>query len=222
MADNADLLTLVAFDHLAKVPVHYARAPVAAYGTRGKGPRTVRLAPAFRRALETCLEEVWAVCPLGAAEVLVSGGCYVEKCGKHGEGVAIDIDALFWRDRGLVTLMMSKDPVLYLGVEAIIRKHFGTVLNFYYNRAHRDHWHIDDGSPVAWYHTSRSRVLFLQAALAHVYETYLASDVDGIMGPKTVTALEHVLGIKGYDALGFNAVWVPFLELTAKEAFKKL
>lgn len=207
-------LDLEAFDHLAGVALHYARAPVARYGTIGK-PRQSRLHPAFLRAIEYCLLEVWDTIPWGRPEALVSGGCYVEKAGRHGEGRAIDIDAIWWPEGPLITLNALENPILYLGVEAILRKHFGTVLDYFYNRAHQDHWHVDDGSPVAWFESSRSRALFAQAALVHVHGKSI--DIDGWVGSQTRGAMQDVLGLA--SASEIDQKWVHFLDTTARYAF---
>jgi hypothetical protein len=201
-------IDLVSFDHIAGVPIYYARLPVAQYGTRGQGPRTVRLEPTFKLELENCLNEIWQKCPLGAPEILVSGGCYVEKAGRHGEGRAIDIDALWWKgNKSLITDEAETNTKLYLGIEAVLRKHFGTVLDFWYNGAHRDHWHIDNGTTTAWRGGSRARAVFMQVSLNHIFGENL--NVDGIAGPATLKALDKVVN-------GIKTELVPIVTLTKK------
>lgn len=216
-------LDLITFSKISDVPIYYARQPVAPYGTKGKGPRSVRLDEAFHDQLEVCLHEVWEKCPWGAPEALVSGGCYVEKAGRHGEGRAIDIDAIWWGgaqpQRPLVTKTSAvKDPVLYLGVEAILRKHLGMVLNFWYNHAHEDHWHCDNGTPLGFRSGSRSQALFIQAALTYVHGHKV--DIDGIIGKGTRGALSGVQGAAYCDDI--SKTWVNFLELTAASAFSQV
>ncbi|MCU0912962.1 MAG: hypothetical protein MUC88_00190 [Planctomycetes bacterium] len=215
-------MVLVSFDHIAGVPIHYARQPVAPYGTQGKGPRTVRLEQNFHATLERCLLDLWKRSQLGAPECLVSGGCYVEKAGRHGEGRAIDIDAIWWKDQPpLITRNAPFDARRYLGVEAVLRMHLGMVLNFWYNQAHEDHWHCDDGTATDWAYGSRSRTLFMQAALSYVFGHALPGGIDGDLGPATRRALTDVIfspsekTIRAMD----SAKWLTFLERVVTAAF---
>lgn len=210
-------MNLVAFDNLDGVPIFYARQPVAHYGTKGKGPRTVRLDANFKKQLEVCLMHLWSACPLGKPTELVSGGCYVEKAGRHGEGRAIDIDAIWWNDKSLITKKAEAQPMLYLGVESVLRLHLGMVLDFWYNQAHEDHWHCDNGTPLGW-RKSRNQVLFVQAALKFVHEQSIGSaDIDGIMGKDTMTAFANVMPDND-----IKKSWDSFLKQTASVAFSKL
>lgn len=205
-------LNLVQFNNIDGVPIHYARAPVANYGTKGKGPRNVRLDKTFFNQLQKCLAEIWGLSPWGAPEVLVSGGCYVEKAGTHGLGRAIDIDAIWWKGKpGMITKKAPDDALRYLAVESILHKHFGIVLDFWYNGAHEDHWHVDNGREKGYRSSSRAQALFIQAALTYVYELDIG-DIDGVVGKKTTAALKKVRSL---------AEWDLFLVETATMAFSK-
>jgi len=222
-------MKLVTFDHILTVPITYARAPVAPYGTMGKGPRSVRLEVEFHRQLEACLRQLWEQHSWGKPKALVSGGCYVQKAGRHGEGRAIDIDALWWQGtktapkaRPLVTLQAPQEPVLYLGVEAVLRQHFGTVLNYWFGHGHEDHWHVDNGQLVAWTGkppTVHCQTLFLQAALRYVWLTPNIS-IDGALGQRTRGGL-RALGYS-FSAKTATEEWPRFLDATAKHAFSRL
>lgn len=219
------ILDLVTFDNLDGVPIYYARQPVAKYGTKGKGPRKVRLEKAFHVQLKACLADLWATHPWGKPEVLVSGGCYVEKAGRHGEGRAIDIDAIWWGgpqpQRPLVTKISAiKDPVLYLGVEAVLRKHLGMVLDYWYNQAHEDHWHCDNGTPFGFRSGARNQALFVQAALTYVHG--LTVDIDGVVGKETQNAFAAVFANEPNGVGSIQKLWTDFLQLTATKAFSKL
>jgi hypothetical protein len=191
---------IIVFDHLAGAAVHYARAPVATYGTRGKGPRRQRLRQSVHQALTAALEELWSLHPWGRAEVIVSAGAMVPQSDRRGpgdrhvQGRAYDLDAIWWPGAGrrLVTLEAPDGWPHYLAVEAVLRRHLGTVLGWHYNEAHRDHWHIDDGSPVGWGPRSRSRVTYLQAALVHVWGQSVA--IDGVWGPRSEAAAQAAAG----------------------------
>lgn len=157
-------MKLVTFTELAGVPVHYDRMkPPFQYGTRGK-PLTFRADEGFLKKLEACFGDIWR--ELGKAEVITTAGAYVNKPhSMHNRGRAFDLDGIFWSDKKLVTAGFYDDPKLYLTVEAVLRKHFGTVLGYFYNPAHRDHFHFDDGSKIGFSISSRSRMLFVQAFL---------------------------------------------------------
>jgi hypothetical protein len=180
------------FTELAGVPVHYDRFPEPqfSYGTRGK-PLKFHCTETFEQKLHACFDELWRVCPLGKAEVIASAGTFVDKPGQHGLGRAFDLDCIFWADKAFITLHFPMDRRFYLAVDAVLRKHFGTVLNFHFNAAHRDHFHVDDGAPTGFVASHRSRVLFLQMALTFLFDRPVA--IDGRIGPETNGATRDVL-----------------------------
>jgi Extensin-like protein C-terminus len=215
------------FRELAGVSVNYDRFtdplnsrvphPEFGYGTRGK-PARFYCSSSFLPKLEACFAELWLKCPYGRAEVICSAGAYVKKAKMHGMGRAFDLDAIFWSDREFVTLNYPLDPVFYTGVEAVVRKHFGTVLNYNYNVDHRDHFHIDDGTAVT-FNKSESRVWFLQSALMHVHG--IAVEMDGVWGPETNRESRKALRNLGIDGgLATRSVWLEFLDRTAQIAFE--
>src|SRR5207247_6704118 len=123
-------------------------SPHLGYAARGKPEKCYSLAP-FETELDDCFQALWHICPLGQAEVIASGGAWVEKPGFHGQGRAFDLDGIFWAGKGFVTLhdgFQGGDQVFYYAVEAIVRRHFGTVLDYNYDIDHRDHLHLDDGT----------------------------------------------------------------------------
>lgn len=219
------------FDKLAGVPVHYDRYPDPeyGYGTRGK-PNTWHCTEAFEQKLVEALEELWELCPLGRAEVITTAGAYVNKPGLHGKGRGFDVDGIFWSDRTFVTKNYPNDRPFYLAVEAVFRKHFGTVLNYEYNVDHQDHLHIDDGSETGFVPEHRSRVLSLQMALTHVFERPVT--IDGLIGPETNGAAREVLTelelategeVAGENQLHqtLDRIWLSLLERTAAEGFRR-
>jgi hypothetical protein len=213
-------MSLITFTEIAGVPVHYDRYEASSgfgYGTRGK-PFKPRATRAMIDALDACFAQLFARAPWGAPEVIASAGAYTAKAGHHGLGQAFDLDALFWRDRHLVAIEFPAKPHLYLAVESVVRQHFGTVLNYNYNEAHRDHLHIDLGTAVGFQKYSKSRVEFVQAALLYVHGYEVG--VDGVWGPGVAevaaTALRE-LQIPG--AIGQRAAWMAFLEATTVRAF---
>lgn len=203
------------FDRLAGVPTHYARQPVAAYGTIGK-PRAFHCTDAFFIKLDRCFAELWRVCPQGQARAVVSAGAHVNKAGKHGEGRAFDLDAIHWSSKTFVTKEFNADRKFYLGVEAVLRKHFGTVLAYRYNRAHQDHFHIDDGASVG-YRTVRTVTLFVQGVCQDLLGMTFDGGVDGKSGSATRGALDKActeLGVA--KPLTSAANWLAFLDAVAR------
>lgn len=182
------------FEELAGVPVHYDRAPNAGYGTRGI-PYTFHCTEPFEEKLHAAFEELWVVCPLGEAEVITSAGVYVDKSGMHGEGRAFDIDGIFWADRTFITKQYPSDPSFYLAVESVLRKHFGTVLNYKFDAAHQDHFHISDRGEPGFVATHESRVKYWQMALTHLFDRPVT--VDGLVGPETNGASRALLRERG-------------------------
>jgi len=169
------------------------------------------------RKLEACFDELFTVSPLRRAEIITSAGAQVDKPGFHGLGRAFDLDALFWPGRDFITLHYPTDQKLYLGVEAVLRKHFGTVLNYLYNSDHHDHLHADDRSEVGFVRSSKARVLFVQAALTHVLDVPVG--IDGAYGSETEGGLRRAfarLGLTGDIAT--REVWLEFLTRITSEA----
>ena len=218
------------FRTLASVPVHYARYQDSryGYGTRGR-PYQFYCDDDFRTQLNQCFDELWRVCPLGEAEVITSAGCYVDKPGSHRLGRGFDLDAIFWTDKTFITLHYPQDRTFYLGVEAVLRKHFGTVLNYEYDAAHEDHFHIDNLSPTGFFPQHKSRMLFLQMALKHLFNTPVA--IDGQIGPETNGAARQLLvdlDLAETDDLGTDAalhdaladVWMELLDRAATAGFR--
>lgn len=219
------------FDEVAGVPVHYDRYPNPqyGYGTRGK-PHTWHCTEAFEEKLNDAFEELWTVCPLGRAEVITTAGAYVDKPGMHGEGRGFDVDGIFWENRSFVTKNYPNDRPFYLAVEAVLRKHFGTVLNYEYNVDHQDHLHVDDGSTTGFVAQHRSRVLFLQMVLTHVFDRTVT--IDGLIGPETNGAAGDLLLRLGLAEEGdvdddsklhrtLNDRWTALLDRAAETGFDR-
>ncbi len=207
------------FNTIGIVPIHYARHPVAPYGTIGK-LHDFRCTNAFYFKLETCFNELWTVCPNGFPQAVVSAGAYVNKPGYHGMGRAFDLDAIFWPGRIFVTNRFEDYPDFYLGVEAILRKHFGTVLAYNYNQAHHDHFHIDDGTNIG-FNTNRSITLFVQGICYYMLGKRFNGNVDGAYGSVTRVVMEeacHELQVP--LPLTTQSNWIQFLDAVARLAFR--
>lgn len=116
---------------------------------------------------------------------------------RHNQGRAIDIDSFWWDEigtgfsTGLVANTYNYKTHRFIAVEAILRLHFGTVLSWLYNAQHHCHWHLDDGTKpvlrqIDLNGKKHQRILFLQAALRHIY--CMDVDIDGQWGTETANA----------------------------------
>lgn len=203
------------FTTLTGVPVHYARPPLAPYGTRGILPKHWRATPEFQAKAEAAFTELWTVCPLGKANLIVSAGFFVDKPGLHGLGRAMDLDSLWWDTRTWVALNYPHDTAFYLAVEAVFKKHFGVVLNYLYNPSHHDHLHINDTDEPGFSPSARSEVLFAQAALTHVFKRPV--HITGEWTREAQLAVHDLFG--GTMDLRMKVNWLAFLRRTAREGF---
>jgi hypothetical protein len=208
------------FTTLSGVPVHYDRLRNQDYGTRGV-PHRFYVTPEFERKLDECFEHLWQACPFGRAQVITSAGAYVDKPGFHGLGRALDLDGLFWPDKTFITLydgFQGRNLNLYIGIESIIRMHFGQVLNFSYNAAHRDHFHIDDTEP-GFRSGARSSALFLQNTLIHVFGHMVRR--TGSYDTATRSGMALALRSLGIDGDIDNLqIWLEFLTKLSEKAFR--
>lgn len=225
---------MVKFDSLAGVPCYYARVN-AAYEDVAKAVKSRKreLVSGFLARLEACVAEIYWLTfgHLGPLQVITSGGAWVPiskrrpKSDWHTRGKAYDLGGLHWPARQLVLFRTAAarkrgedwNWILYLSVEAIIRRHFGTVLGILYNAAHHNHWHIDPGTEVGFWSTgfgAGTRVTFLQAVLKDIWGLY-EGKLDGDYGPKSKAAVAAVRAQLKLGPFEDQQAWSQFLLLTA-------
>lgn len=191
----------------------------------GKGaPVTLTMTQGIEDQLDRCFNELWNICPNGKPNKIFTAGAWTNKPGMHGAGRAFDLDGFEWSNRKFIVLEDGRkngDRKFYFGIEAVLRKHFGIVLDYLYNSDHYDHFHIDDGVSIDFDTSARSKVLFLQGALVFVFGLSVGSTgIDGRWGDNTKNALNQALSRLGITGSIFNRnVWLDFLTQTAKEAF---
>lgn len=206
------MTALVAFDHLAGVPVHW--------GYLGRtGSR--KLMPAFLATLEQALSALWEACPYGRAEAIVSAGAYVPRPptpgDRHSTGTAFDLVTIHWPGAPpLLAANALTDSRRYLATEAVLRRHVPQVLDWWQGADHHGHWHLDDRAEAAgWSPQSRSDVSFVQACLTHVL--WRPVDIDGVLGPQTQAALRSVLGeLLVAQDVDTPAGWAALLDAVAR------
>ena len=204
---------LVEFFELAGIPVHWGR-----WGRTGSR----KLREDFLVVLEGSLATLWDALPWGRPVGILSGGAYVPPPHppRHSLGTAFDLSGLqFEDDRGLWCWELwhkhRAEPKEALAIEAHLRRHHAQVLGPWCNKDHEDHWHIDDREDARGYSERHpSDVRFLQAALHHVWGIDCGG-IDGIVGPRTLTAAHTALDqIRVGGLLTSSAVWDAFLAAT--------
>lgn len=204
------------FRSLAGVPVHYDRLRPEDYGTEGI-PYDFHTPADFQALLDACFEDLWRICPLGRARLIISAGTYSNRPSQHGTGRAMDVDGIFWPEKRFITKSFPSDKPFYLGVEAVFRRHFDFVLTYLYNEDHHDHFHLDRAGRLGLGRT-RSKTLFVQAMSRYVFD--LTVDVDGQWGEETEIGLETMRELVGIEGnLDDLDTWNEFLERIAVKAF---
>lgn len=209
---------------VADLPLLYDRRPPSNYGVTGI-PVHPFINTEFAVEVELAMRQVVLALQgagLGTARAILFGGIGRSGTGKslHHTNRAFDLDGLMFTDaENWVADTFPVQPLIYLGIEAVLRQHFGTVLTYMYNSDHQDHFHFDNGERVGFVRHSKSRVLFLQNALSHVFDTPVG--IDGVYGPATADAERRIrreLGIGGFSKLGN---WVAFLSAVEELALNR-
>lgn len=199
---------LTTITHAGPFRLAYDRLNTLGYGVIEPAPARDRRNFRGEPALQTALNNWAALLPTIMNPVpafILTGGLYVDKSGAHGQGLAVDVDGFYWSDTNkFMALDAPTDWWRYLRIEATLRKHFGTVLNYDYNRAHQDHWHCDLGTNTTW-RAVTSQVKFVQRALNEIWRETLT--VDGQFTQATQDAARRA----GYD-LSQESNWQRFLD----------
>jgi hypothetical protein len=175
-----------AYPTIGGVPLRYVRTSpdIMAYRARS----TSR----FEKKLDNFSRDVARVAPrsYGTLQYFGTAGAYVSKPKYHGLGRAFDLDVVRWS-------RATCGPILghhrherravrrrYIGVDALARRRFKYVLDGWYNAAHRDHMHLDDGGGALVFNVGyRSDTVFIQATANVMINADLV--IDGLYGPKT-------------------------------------
>lgn len=209
---------MLTINNISNIQLNYAREPQFSYGSKGR-PATFQIQDEFHDELVQCFNEIIHECPLGKPNIITCAGIYVDKPNSHHRhGTAFDLDACFWDDYNFITNNFLHDHELYLGIESFLRKHFGIVLNYFYNNSHKDHFHIDNSTATIFSTNQRSKVLYVQLVLNYIYKHHV--EVDGIWGPQTTGAINEVLRLLGLTGkITTKKTWMSFLTKTGRLAF---
>lgn len=180
-----------AYPTIGGVPLRYLRSSpqLTSYYARSTS--------AFENKLDDFSRDLAKIAPksYGRLQYFGTAGAFVNKPKYHGLGRAFDLDLVRWRH-------VTCGPILghhtyryrivqrrYIGVDALSRRRFKYVLDGWYNAAHRDHIHFDDGGGALVFNVHyRSDTVFIQAAANLMMGADLV--IDGIYGPRTRVAFE--------------------------------
>lgn len=212
------------FGEFGGAPLLYDRRPASNYGITGIPSRPyvdLDFAADVDRAFTHLFRSISAV-GMGEVKAILFGGVGRTGTGSslHHSNRAFDLDGLLLSQAdNWVADTFEYRPMIYLGIEAVLRQYFGTVLAYDYNKAHEDHFHFDNGRPIGWNSFSKSRVLFLQNSFRYLFDEVLR--VDGVYGPETASVERRVraeLGLGGFSKLNN---WVSYLETCVDIAFRR-
>lgn len=153
-------------------------------------------------------------------------GVCVDKPGMHGVGRAFDLTAIHFTngdrfDANVSWQAGTEGKRLYVGVAAMCRRHFGTVLTAWWNSAHRNHIHFDNElgpGPINTGH--RDDTCIVQAAAVFLNGESIA--IDGNWGPATQDAYLRLItdfNMKCYDPKTNASHAKTFLSLIAQHGF---
>lgn len=207
-------------DSFAGKPLLYDRSAPHHYGRTGITFRPF-INPAFATGCENFFTELVArLDQKGALKVtsILSGG--VSRAGTgtslHHKNRAFDLDGLLFTDgSNWVANTFPDRPQIYLGIEAVLRKHFGTVLSYDYNQAHEDHFHFDNGTQTGFKSAAKSHVIFVQNVIALIYGRTIGR--DGLWGGETEGALRDLRTELGIGPVSTLANWIAFLDEVADQ-----
>lgn len=216
-------MTLTRMSELSGLPLYYDRYSPVSYGVSA-----TRFSPYFDDDfLVDCesffveLQNLLTTYGFTALQVW-SGGVGREGSGAsyHHLNRAFDFDALIFEDKEKwVADTFETRPYLYLAIESVLRIHFGTVLNYYYDQAHRDHFHFDNGTTIKFKRDARSHVLYLQLTLTKLFNQDVGqSGIDGVYGGNTEQAMRRALKQLKIGGLSDKKNWLDYLRVSAEVA----
>lgn len=219
-------MPLVRVNEIDGLPLFYDRYNNSSYGVSAV-PMRPYIEVGFNQSCITCFQNLQGVLSASDFEItqVWSGGVGRSGTGRsyHHKNRAFDLDALiFANGTKWVAKTFPQRPFLYLAIEAILRRHFGTVLSHDYNAAHEDHFHFDNGTSVKFKRDAKSHVLFVQHCLVKLFNQNIGqSGVDGMYGGDTEAALNRVRSELGIGGLSNKQNWIDFLEVCSNVALEK-
>lgn len=218
-------MAVIRVEEFDGIPLYYDRYKADSYGVSAR-PMRPYIDQQFSKTCVDLFQELRAVLNAAGLNIVQiwSGGVGRSGSGNsyHHKNRAFDLDALIFEDGSKwVAKTFPEQPFLYLAIEAILRRHFGTVLSYDFNRAHEDHFHFDNGTVVGFKRSARSHVLFLQHCLVKLFNQDIGSSgADGVYGGDTETALNRVRRELSIGGLSEKENWLSFLTTCADTALE--
>jgi hypothetical protein len=182
-----------AYPTIGGVPLRYVRTSpqVTSYYARSTA--------AFENKLDNFSRDLAGLAPssYGGLRYFATAGAYVNKPKYHGLGRAFDLDLVRWQGATCGPILghhTHRHRIVrrrYIGVDAVARRWFKYVLDGWYNGAHHDHMHLDDGGGALVFNVNyHSDTVFIQSAANLMMGAKLA--IDGIYGPLTAAAFRKM------------------------------
>ena len=201
-------------------PLLYDRKVNGHYGVTGV-PFRPFMQQRFATESDACFTELFALFQAkGMPDVshILSGGVGRSGTGTslHHRNRAFDLDGLVMDGGNWVADTFPQQPLIYLAIESILRRHFGTVLNYDYNSAHEDHFHFDNGRTPGFRNLAKSNVTYIQNVLVFVYDIRVGR--DGVWGPETDGAVRTLRRRLGIGPFSNTDNYMAFLQGAAGEA----
>lgn len=138
----------------------------------------------------------------------------------RGQNRAFDLNG-FHFDNGVNWTASSfpQSPAFYLGVEAIIRQFFGTVLTWSYDPANHERIYFDGGRRPGFLPEAKNRVAFVQNCCFHLFD--FAVLADGVYGPETRYVTDRLRKELSIGPLSDTVNWLRFLNIAASAGFER-
>ena len=209
-------------DKLADRTILYDRQVEGHYGVTGV-PIRPYMNKTFAEETDACFREVIERLErhgLGPVGSILTGG--IGRAGNgasyHHKNRAFDLDGLIMPadQPNWVADTFPTRPLIYLGIEAALRRNFGTVISYDYDDKHKDHFHFDNGQQVRFSTRARTHVIFVQNVIVFVYHVRIGR--DGIWGPETRGALDRLRRELGFGGLSDRKNWLAFLDRVSDDA----
>ncbi|WP_299508404.1 extensin family protein [uncultured Roseobacter sp.] len=200
------------------VPILYDRRPPSNYGVGGIAYRPY-IEEDFGKECETCFSDMFETLDsdfgLETVAILTGGVSRRPTSGRrsyHHQSRAFDLDGLlFEQGNRWVADTFPTDPYIYLAIESVVRRQFGTVLAYDYNATHEDHIHFDNGTSPGFNTMAKSRIQFVQNCSVYLFDQVIS--VDGVYGPDTRDAISDIREELSLGTFTEIDNWQAFLEI---------
>ena len=218
--DLSGIAGVASISNILGVPLFYERISTP-------GARKFPVATSFEPTLEAIVKQVQERVPpqFGQMKRISSAGMFVAKSGAHGKGRGCDWDRIVFENLEIAPIEQDHASpsrakrMRYWAFGAVCRSNCAFVLHGLYDNAHRDHFHTDNMTGVAFNRSSEATVKLLQAVLKDIHGHNI--DIDGTFGSESSTALTGALVKMNLSGGSIDNVetWRRFLRRSARVGF---